>query len=235
MKGCHCEGLRLISFPWHPGWHGWFADTLLQQHCFSYKTTQTAGSHSTACFLQQPPSCSCTLKPHTTTLTDAISIFHGRGALKSTGLGISALRSLHYSLPSLVAGLICVDKGLDGIVIQSVLLRFNYFYPHCGSCGSGMTSLLHFHVESFIRSRARGWPPPKSAPCTHQSHFGCSCWLSLHQIWNQTVCNLRKMSTWWHFSFSETFKCYICPRSQSCRLITQWETSAPSLPGRCLY
>lgn len=60
------------------------------------------------------PSCSSTLKPHTTTLMVAISIFHGRGALKSTGLWISARCALHYSLPSLVAWLICVDKGLDG-------------------------------------------------------------------------------------------------------------------------
>jgi len=64
--------------------------------------------------LQQQPRCSCTLKPHTSTLMDAISIFHGQGALKLTGLRISALCSLHYSLPSLVAGLVCVDKGLDG-------------------------------------------------------------------------------------------------------------------------
>lgn len=43
-------------------------------------------------------------------------------------------------------------------VIQSVPLRFNYFYPHCGLCGAGMTSLLHFHVESFTAPGRRLTP-----------------------------------------------------------------------------
>lgn len=40
-------------------------------------------------------------------------------------------------------------------VIPSVPLTFNYFYPHCGLGSAGMTSLLHFHLESFIQRRDR--------------------------------------------------------------------------------
>lgn len=150
----------------------------LQNHSV-YGALKTTGSNSIGpewCLLQLHPSCSSTLKPHTTTHMDIVSIFHGRGALKSTGLGISALCSLHYSLPSHVAELICVDKGLDGkIVIRSALLTFNYFYPRCRISATGMTPLLHFHVESFMQLKTTSWPLPKSVPRTHQLHIHCSC------------------------------------------------------------
>lgn len=119
-------------------------------------------------------------KPHSATLMDAISIFHGRGAPILTGPRVCAVCALHYSLPSLVAGLICVDKGLDGRMWFN-LLRFNYFYPRFGLCGAGMTSLLHFHVESFIQGRVGGWPPLKSVPSPHTS-IAHPCWLPLGQI-----------------------------------------------------
>lgn len=89
-------------------------------------------------------------EPHS---MDAISIFHGGGALISTGLRISATRSLHYSPPSLVAGLICVDKGRDGRMWFSLYRSHStIFIP---IVDSGMTSLLHFHLESFIQRRDR--------------------------------------------------------------------------------
>ena len=79
-------------------------------------------------------------------LSDIISIFHGRGALKSNGLKISALGSLHYSLPSLAAGLIYVDKGLDGRLWFSLyLLRFDYFYPTVDSAA------LEWHHSSISK------------------------------------------------------------------------------------
>lgn len=37
-------------------------------------------------------------------------------------------------------------------------------------CGAGMTSLLHFHVESFIQHRAGGWPPLISVPIVHADY-----------------------------------------------------------------
>lgn len=101
---------------------------------------------------------------------------------------------------------LCWQRTRWEIVIRSVLLRFNYFYPRCEFSGAGMTSLLHFHVESFIHRRAGGWPPPKFVPCTHQLHNHCSCWLSPRQIWNETIWTGVRMCTRWHF-LKETFKC----------------------------
>lgn len=84
-----------------------------------------------------------------------------------------------------MAGLICVDKGLDGRLWFSLYHSDStIFIP---SVNSAMPEWHHFPVESFTQRRARGWPP-KSAPCTHQLHIHCSCWLSLAQIWNQTFC-----------------------------------------------
>lgn len=109
QKDCTKSDCRLIRSLWHPGWRQWFPNTAY------VACSETTGSHFVVPGLcLQHPSCGCTLKPHTRALVDAISIFHGRGVLKSTGLRISALCSLHYSLSSLAALLICVDKGLDG-------------------------------------------------------------------------------------------------------------------------
>lgn len=105
---------------------------------------------------------------------------------------------------------LCWQRTRWEIVIQSVPLRFNYFYPQCGFC---MTSLLHFHIESFMQHRAGGWPPPKSAPCTHQLHIHCSCWLSLDQIWNQTVCICRKKEHLVTFFHRDNKKLYLPHKS----------------------
>lgn len=115
-------------------------------------------------------------------LMDAISIFHGRGAPILTGAeGICHVRSTLFSPISCGRAHLCWQRTRWEDVIQSVLLRFNYFYPRFGFCGAGMTSLLHFHVESFIRRRVGGWPPLKSVPSPHTS-ITHPCWLPLDRM-----------------------------------------------------
>lgn len=92
-------------------------------------------------------------------LMDAISIFHGGGALKSTGPGSAGSPSFHYSLPSPVTALICVDKGLDGrLWFRQFGSRSTIFTTSAGPRRSRNDINPPFFFPPFFHSRAAREP-----------------------------------------------------------------------------
>lgn len=176
----------LISSPWHPCWRGGFPNTPVRKHRV-YGALQTAGSHSTgpgAVFATAAfHPAAYTLKPPTHCRTPGrhLNISWPRCADIDWGWGYLPRAPLHYSLPSLVAGLICVDKGLhrsmwfglrrsdSTIFIPTVELQWQ---------DSSISMLNHLY----------GTGPEvdlKSVPCTYQLLINCSCLLALDQIWKE--------------------------------------------------
>lgn len=118
---------------------------------------------------------------------------------------------------------LCWQRTRWDIAIRSEPLRFTYFYPRRGFCGAEMTSLLHFHVESFRQCGARSWPLPKSVSCTQQSHIYCSCWLLQVYIKIRGMDIWCTMCVWWHLNT-------ICPDEWALQ-VTVYETYVLQLPG----
>lgn len=145
---------RLISSRRHPRWRGWF-----------FQTQRRSGARCLCRALDCVGSCILFLQLHSRTephSMDATSIFHGGGALISTELRISATRSLHYSPPSLVAGLICVDKGLDGRMwFRLYRSHSTIFIPIVDSAALEWHHSSIFTLNHLYSGGIGGWPPLK--------------------------------------------------------------------------
>lgn len=174
---------RLISSPWHPCWRGWFPNTRSEAQCLRCAANRKL-TFCQACFVFATAASILKLHSETSHYTHGchLNISWTRCADIDWAEDICPVLSTLFTPIFCGWAHLCWQRTRWEVVIWSVPLRFNYFYPHCAFCGAEMTSLLHFHAESFIQHRARGWPPLKSVLCTHQLHIHCSCWLSLDQI-----------------------------------------------------
>lgn len=120
------------------------------------------------------------------------------------GPRISAMCALHYSLPSLVAGLICVDKGLDGRMWFSLCCADStIFIPALDSAAlewhhSSIFMLNHLYgAGSEVDLHLNLFPVR-----THQLH--------IHADYHWTECCMEGERL--HLS-TNALKCHVCPTS----------------------
>lgn len=150
------SGWRLISSSWHPCWRRWFPNTPFRSTVFTLLSKPQTQFVSGACsvfaivasILQQHSETS-----HRHTQWRHLNISWTRCAEIDWAEDICPVLSTLFTPISCGWAHLCWQRTRWEIVICSILLRFNYFYPCCEFFGAGMTSLLHFHAESFIQRR----------------------------------------------------------------------------------